>query len=110
MGCYNLGLVNLSVLPSLVWVWKFIHLKFVSLKSLDGIRGVRRGLEGLKWWSERGPSYEGLPPEVGAFNSQKSVHAPWPVHNFGYFGHFFDVLSSRGVGVIPWVPGWMDGW
>jgi len=33
-------------------------------------------------------SYEGLPPEVGAFNSQKRVHAPWPVHNFTYFCQF----------------------
>jgi len=30
-------------------------------------------------------SYEGLPPEVGAFKSEKGVHAPWPVHNFGHF-------------------------
>jgi len=82
-------------------VWKFVELKIVGNKSLDGFDGVRGGHDGLKRGSERGPSYEGLPPEVGAFNSQKSVHAPWPVHNFGYFRHFLANLSSRGVGVIP---------
>jgi len=57
----------------------------------------------------RDPNYEGLPPEVGAFNSQNWVHAPWPVHIFAHFRHFYDVLSSRGVGVIPGV--WLvDGW
>jgi len=54
-------------------------------------------------------SYEGLPPEVGAFKSEKGVHAPWPVHNFGHFRHFWGIFDSRGVGVIPWVPGWMVG-
>jgi len=49
----------------------------------------------------RGRSYEGLPPEVGAFNSQFWPHAPWPVHNFGDFGHFYAIFGSRGVGVIP---------
>jgi len=54
-------------------------------------------------------SYEGLPPEVGAFNSQKRVHAPWPVHNLGHFWLFFANLSSRGVGVIPGpVVGWLE--
>jgi len=53
-----------------------------------------------------GGSYEGLPPEVGAFNSQKWPHAPWPVHNFTDFGPFFANFDSRGVGVIP---GSVDG-
>jgi len=49
-----------------------------------------------------GLKYEGLPPEVGAFNSEKWVHAPWPVHNFHQKWPFFDVFRIRGVGVIPW--------
>jgi len=46
-------------------------------------------------------SYEGLPPEVGAFNFHFWPHAPWPVHNFEHFGHFYGYFGSRGVGVIP---------
>jgi len=63
-----------------------------------------------------GQSYEGLPPEVGAFNSEIWPHAPWPVHKFGHFRRFFDVFDSRGVGVIPWPRGsswWVEeveGW
>jgi len=47
-------------------------------------------------------SYEGLPPEVGAFNSEKRVHAPWPVHNFEQKRLIFDDFRRLGVGVIPW--------
>jgi len=57
----------------------------------------------------RAKNYEGLPPEVGAFNSRKKVHAPWPVHNFDDFGHIFANFGSRGVGVIPGpVVGWLE--
>jgi len=48
-------------------------------------------------------SYEGLPPEVGAFNSKIWPHAPWPVHNLCQKWAFFDDFGIRGVGVIPWV-------
>jgi len=81
-----------------------------------GIRGVRRRLWRWSWdgrwgwWALMGilgvRSYEGLPPEVGAFNFQKWVHAPWPVHNFARFCHFCDDFGRLGVGVIP---GLVDG-
>jgi len=48
-----------------------------------GQRGVREVKNPWIYEDLGGWSYEGLPPEVGAFNSQKWVHAPWPVHNFG---------------------------
>jgi len=54
-------------------------------------------------------SYEGLPPEVGAFNFGKWPHAPWPVHNFVDFGRFLAIFDSRGVGVIPVVLEGVDG-
>jgi len=57
----------------------------------------------------RTQNYEGLPPEVGAFNSKKLAHAPWPVHNLAVFSCFFDDFETLGVGVIPgvWMP--LDG-
>jgi len=54
-----------------------------------GYDGDGRALRGKM----RGQSYEGLPPEVGAFKSQKRVHAPWPVHIFGHFGLFCGILG-----------------
>jgi len=54
----------------------------------DGMRGVRERMRGLKLVKKGGQSYEGLPPEVGAFNFEKWPHAPWPVHNFDDF-HVF---------------------
>jgi len=44
---------------------------------------------GLIWGLNEGLNYEGLPPEVGAFNSKFGPHAPWPVHNLGHFSRFF---------------------
>jgi len=54
-------------------------------------------------------SYEGLPPEVGAFNFQIWPHAPWPVHIFGHFHHFCGNFGILGVGVIPWISEGWDG-
>jgi len=45
-------------------------------------------------------SYEGLPPEVGAFKSENGGHAPWPVHIFGHFRRFYANFRILGVGVI----------
>jgi len=55
---------------------------------------------GAGWEVLGGQSYEGLPPEVGAFNSQKWPHAPWPVHNFAHFWLFCGNFETLGVGVI----------
>jgi len=70
---------------------------------------MKRGQGGAKRAENGGPKYEGLPPEVGAFNSKKWPHAPWPVHNFGPFSRFFDDFRTLGVGVIPWVLVGVDG-
>jgi len=65
--------------------------------------------QGIGWWASKvikldkigGLSYEGLPPEVGAFNFENWPHAPWPVHNFDRFWHFCGYFGTLGVGVIP---------
>jgi len=65
--------------------------------------GASRAILGVR-------SYEGLPPEVGAFKFEKGGHAPWPVHNFRDFSHFYANFRIRGVGVIPWVSMEVGGW
>jgi len=61
-----------------------------------GVRGRAMGFDGDGWGlrgQNEGQSYEGLPPEVGAFKFKKRVHAPWPVHNFDVFCHFYGILG-----------------
>jgi len=66
---------------------------------MDRLRGGMGGILGVQ-------NYEGLPPEVGAFNFLKMPHAPWPVHILAVFCQFCGIFDSRGVGVIPEV---LDG-
>jgi len=75
-----------------------------------GVRAVRRGLGAAKWSQNGGQSYEGLPPEVGAFKFKNDPHAPWPVHNFSQNRHFYANSGIRGVGVIPWLTEGFGGW